>query len=46
MPIKFCCLFFVNCGIFRFLNITKVKIYNENTVADGNILCKRIYSNL
>jgi hypothetical protein len=26
MPIKFCCLIFVNCGLFSFLNIKKVKI--------------------
>ena len=25
-PITFCCLFFVNCGLFSFLNIKKVKI--------------------
>ena len=46
MPIKLCCLFFVNCGLFSFLNIKSVKIYNENTVAYGNVLCKRIHSNL
>ena len=46
MPIKFCCLFFVNCGLFSFLNNKMVKIQNENTVADGNVLCKRIHSNL
>ena len=46
MPIIFCCLFFVNCGLFSFLYIKKVKIENENTVADGNVLCKRIHSNL
>jgi hypothetical protein len=45
MLIKFCCLIFVNCGLFSFLNIKSVKIYNENTVADGNVLCKRIHSN-
>jgi hypothetical protein len=39
------CLIFVNCGLFSFLNIEKVKIYNENTIADGNVLCKRIHSN-
>jgi hypothetical protein len=27
MPIKFCCLIFVNCDLFSFLNIKKVKIY-------------------
>jgi len=27
MPIKCCCLFFVNCGLFSFLNIKKVKIH-------------------
>jgi hypothetical protein len=27
---------FVNCGLFSFLNIKKVKISNENTVADRN----------
>jgi hypothetical protein len=37
MSIKFCCLIFVNCG---FLTIKKVKISNENTVADRNVLCK------
>ena len=42
MPIKFYCLFFVNCGLFSFLNIKRGKIYNENTVADGNVLCNRI----
>ena len=26
MPIKFCCLIFINCGLFSFLNIKKVKI--------------------
>jgi hypothetical protein len=26
MPIKFGCLFFVNCGLFSFLNIKKIKI--------------------
>jgi hypothetical protein len=26
MPITFCCLIFVNCGLFSFLNIIKVKI--------------------
>ena len=26
MPIKCCCLIFVNCGLFSFLNIKKVKI--------------------
>jgi hypothetical protein len=26
MPIKLCCLFFVHCGLFSFLNINKVKI--------------------
>jgi hypothetical protein len=26
MPIKFCCLIFVNCGLFSFRNIKKVKI--------------------
>jgi hypothetical protein len=26
MAIKFCCLIFVNCGLFSFLNIKKVKI--------------------
>jgi hypothetical protein len=36
LPIKFCYLFFVNCGLFSFLNIKKVKISNENTVADRN----------
>jgi hypothetical protein len=36
MAIKFCCLIFVNCGLFSFLNIKNVKISNENTVADGN----------
>ena len=46
MPIKFCCLIFVNCGLFSFLNIKSVKIENENTVADGNVLCYRIHSNL
>jgi hypothetical protein len=46
MSIKFCCLIFVNCGLFSFLNIKKVKILNENTVADGNVLCKRMHSNL
>ena len=46
MWIKFYCLIFVNCGLFSFLNIETVKIYNENTVADGNVLCKRIHSNL
>jgi hypothetical protein len=47
MPIKFCCLCFVNCGLFSFLNIKKVKIINENTVADKkNVLYKRIHSNL
>ena len=46
MPIKFCCLIFVNCGLFSFLNIKRVKICNKNTVADGNVLCKRIHSNL
>ena len=46
MPITFCCLIFVNYGLFSFLNIKKVNISNENTVADGNVLCKRIHSNL
>ena len=45
MQIKMFCLIFVNCGLFSFLNIEKVKIYNENTIADGNVLCKRIHSN-
>ena len=31
MPIKCYCLIFVNCGLFSFLNIKRVKIYNENT---------------
>ena len=26
MSIKYCCLIFVNCGLFSFLNIKKVKI--------------------
>ena len=43
MQIKKFCLIFVNCGLFSFLNIEKVKIYNENTIADGNVLCKRIH---
>jgi hypothetical protein len=38
IPIKCYCLMFVNCGLFTFLNIKRVKIYNENTVADGNVL--------
>ena len=42
MPIKFCCLIFASCGFFSFLNIKKVKIYNENAVADGNVLCKNL----
>ena len=45
MPIKLYCLIFVNGGLFSFLNIC-VKIYNENTVADGNVLCYRIHPNL
>jgi hypothetical protein len=43
MSIQFCCLILVNCDLFSFLNIEKVKIYNENTIADGNVLCKRIH---
>jgi hypothetical protein len=39
MLIKYYCLFFVNCDLFSFLNIKRIKIYNENTVADGNVLC-------
>ena len=30
MPITFCCLILVNCGLFSFLNIKKVKIWNEH----------------
>ena len=41
MSIKFYCLIFVNCGLY----IKRVKIYNENTVTDGNVLCDRIHSN-
>ena len=26
MPINFCCLISVNCGLFSFLNIKKIKI--------------------
>ena len=37
MPIKFCCLIFINCGLFSFLNIK-----NENTVADENVLLKNL----
>jgi len=32
--------------LFIFVNIKRVKISNENTVADGNVLCKRIHSTL
>ena len=32
MSITFYCLIFVNCGLFSFLNIKRVKIYIENTV--------------
>ena len=46
MPIKFYCLILVNCGLFSFLNIKSENIENENTVADGNVLCYRIHSNL
>jgi hypothetical protein len=30
--------------LFGFLNIKSVKIWNENTFVDGNVLCKRIRS--
>ena len=43
MPITTYCFIVVNCVVF---GIESAKIYNENTVADGNILCKRIHPNL
>ena len=43
MPIKTDCIMFVNCVVF---GIKSVKIYNENTVVDGNVLYKIIHSNL
>jgi hypothetical protein len=39
-------IYFLNETSACVLNIKKVNIYNENTVADGNVLCKRIHSNL
>jgi hypothetical protein len=32
--------------LFDFLNIKSVKIYNENTFADGNLLCNRLQASL
>ena len=46
MPIKCYCLILLNCGLFSFLNIKSVKILNEIIFVDGNVLCKRIHSNL
>jgi len=37
-------LFVVFAVVFGVLIIKSVKIYNENTFADGNVLCTRIYS--
>ena len=46
MAIKFIVLFLLIVVVFGFLNIKCVTIYNENTFAHGNVLCKRIHSNL
>ena len=41
MPIKFCYLIFVNCGLFSFLKyILKILLQMEN------VLCNRIHPNL
>ena len=39
-------LFWLIVVIFGFLNIKSVKIYNVKAFPDGNVLCKRIHSNV
>jgi len=46
MAIKFIVLFVLIVVVFGFLNMKSVRIHNENTFADRNVLCKRIHSNL
>ena len=46
MPIIFCCLIIVNCGLFSFLNIEKVKIYIMKTLLQMEMYYVREYSPL
>jgi hypothetical protein len=39
-------LYRVHLAMNRVGTVKRIKIYNENTVADGNVLCYRIHSNL